>query len=61
MNSTLHEYIDDIIIWSNSIDEHKRHIKMVMNTLENAKLFCNEKKCKISLLELDYLGHHISA
>ena len=23
--------------------------------------FCNENKCKIFLLELDFLGHHISA
>ena len=34
---------------------------MVMKALENAKLFCNEKKCKFILLELDFLGHHISA
>ena len=69
MNSALHEhigkfchiYIDDIIIWSNSIDEHKWHIDIIMKVLESAKLFCNKKKCKFFLLELDFLGHHISA
>ena len=69
MNSALREhigkfchiYIDDIVIWSNSIDEHKRHIDIIMKALEKAKLFCNKKKCKFFLLELDFLGHHISA
>ena len=69
MNSALHEhigkfchiYINDIVIWSNSIDEHKQHINIIMKALESAKLFCNKKKCKIFLLELDFLGHHISA
>ena len=69
MNSALHEhigkfchiYIDDIIIWSSSIDEHKRHIDIIMKALERAKLFCNKKKCKFFLLKLDFLGHHISA
>ena len=69
MNSALYEhigkfchiYIDDIIIWSNSIDDHKTNIDMVMNTLKNMRLFCNEKKCNFFLLELDFLGHHISA
>ena len=69
MNSVLHKhigkfchiYIDDIVIWSNSIDEHKWHIDMVMKALESVKRFCNKQKCKFFLLELDFLGHHISA
>ena len=40
-----HIYIDDIVIWSNTIDEHKQHIDMVMKALESTKLYCNEKKC----------------
>ena len=54
MNSALHEhigkfchiYINDIVIWPNSIDEHKWHIDMVTKALENAKLFCSKQKCK---------------
>ena len=37
-----HIYIDDIVIWSNTIDEHKQHIDMVMKALESAKLYCNK-------------------
>ena len=56
-----HIYLDDIVIWSNSIQEHTQHIDMIMKALESAKLFCNKKKCKFFLLELDFLGHHISS
>jgi len=28
-----HIYLDDIIIWSNSLEEHTRHIKLIMDTL----------------------------
>ena len=56
-----HVCIDDIVIWSDSIDEHKQHINIIMEALKNVKLFCNKKKGKIFLLELDFLGHHISA
>jgi hypothetical protein len=56
-----HVYIDDIVIWSNNVQEHDRHIRMIMQALRDAKLFCNPKKCSFFLLELDFLGHHISA
>ena len=56
-----HIYLDDIVIWSNTIVEHIKHIDMVMKALADAKLFCNKKKCDFFLTELDFLGHHISA
>ena len=56
-----HIYIDDIIIWSNTVAEHVKHIDMVMNALITAQLFCNPKKCDFFLMEMDFLGHHISA
>jgi hypothetical protein len=39
-----HIYLDDIIIWSNSLEEHTAHIKLVMDTLRKARLYCNSKK-----------------
>ena len=56
-----HIYFDDIVIWSNSVEEHTQHIRQVLDALRKAKLFCNPKKCSFYLLELDFLGHHISA
>jgi hypothetical protein len=56
-----HIYLDDIIIWSDSIAQHTEHIRLVLEALRKAKLYCNPKKCQFYLLELDFLGHHISA
>ena len=56
-----HVYLDDIIIWSNSVEEHNKHVRMILDALRAAKLYCNPAKCQFFLLELDFLGHHISA
>ena len=56
-----HIYIDDIVIWSNTVREHVKHIDIVMKALIAARLFCNPKKCAFFLTEMDFLGHHISA
>jgi hypothetical protein len=56
-----HVYLDDIVIWSNSVAEHAKHINMVMKALIAAKLHLNPNKCLFFQLEIDFLGHHISA
>ena len=33
----------------------------MLGALRKAKLYCNPKKCHFYLLEMDFLGHHISA
>jgi hypothetical protein len=55
-----HIYLDDIVIWSNDVVEHTKHIAMVMAALQKARLYCNPNKCRFYLKELDFLGHHIS-
>ena len=56
-----HIYLDDIVIWSNTVAEHTEHVRLVLEALRAAKLYCNPKKCQFFLLELEFLGHHISA
>jgi len=55
-----HIYLDDIIIWSQSVAEHTKHICLVLEALKAARLWLNPDKCDFYLLELDFLGHHIS-
>ena len=55
-----HIYLDNIIIWSNTIAEHIQHIDTVMKALQKAQLYCNPNKCKFFQEEVDFLGHHIS-
>jgi hypothetical protein len=56
-----HAYLDDIIIWSQNVAEHIRNVKLVLNALHKASLFCSPKKTSLFCTEIDFLGHHISA
>ncbi|KAG1799871.1 uncharacterized protein HD556DRAFT_1212995, partial [Suillus plorans] len=50
-----------IIIWSQTLGEHERNVRAVLLALRNAHLFCSPKKTSLFNLEVDFLGHHISA
>ena len=56
-----HVYIDDIVIWSNSLEEHREHVDLIMQALQCLHLYLNAKKCQFFVTELNFLGHHISA
>ena len=53
-------HIDDIIIFSETIEEHLQHIDTVLLRLEAAGLRAAPKKCKVAMLSLLYLGHVVS-
>ncbi|RDB15414.1 Transposon Ty3-G Gag-Pol polyprotein [Hypsizygus marmoreus] len=55
-----HVYLDDIIIWSSSVEEHKVNVSLVLEALRAANLFCSLKKSILFTTEIDFLGHHIS-
>jgi len=55
-----HVYIDDIVIWSNTLEEHVENVRSVMQALLNAKLYVNEKKTQLFCHEIKFLGHRIS-
>ena len=54
-------YLDDIIIWSDSIEEHEKNVRTILRALKDAKLFVNPKKTKLFCLEVEFLGHKVSA
>jgi transposase InsO family protein len=64
INDTLHEfldvfvtaYIDDILIYSNSLSEHRKHVRLVLERLRDAGLQCDIRKCKFHANEVTYLG-----
>jgi hypothetical protein len=55
-----HIYLDDIVIWSNSVDEHERNVRAVLEALRAARLYINPEKSHLFCTEIDFLGHHIS-
>jgi len=56
-----HAYLDDIIIWSQNVAEHAKNVKLVLDALRKASLFCSPKKTALFCTEIDFLGHRISA
>ena len=50
-------YLDDIIIFSNTAEEHLKHIQTVIDRLKAAQLKLKKSKCSFFKKELYYLGH----
>lgn len=51
-----HAYIDDILIYSNSLQEHREHVKWVLQQLRKAGLQADLKKCEFHVTKTKYLG-----
>ena len=54
-------YLDDIIIFSKTPQEHLSHIRMVFEKLRTANLSIKKSKCNFFSKEIQYLGHILSA
>jgi transposase InsO family protein len=53
-------YMDDIIVFSNSLADHEIHLQSVKKVLAENGLVLNEKKCQFRQTQIDYLGMRIS-
>ena len=53
-------FLDDILIYSSSLDDHIIHLQQVLELLRKHQLFLKETKCSFSQASLEYLGHIIS-
>ena len=53
-------YLDDILIYSNGLDEHQLHICEILHCLRDAGLYANPKKCIFHTDMVEYLGFILS-
>ncbi|GBG63313.1 hypothetical protein CBR_g37670 [Chara braunii] len=53
-------YLDDILVYSRSLDEHLEHLCAVLERLCIAKYKANRDKCEFAQQELGYLGHYVT-
>jgi hypothetical protein len=68
MNSVLRKYldkfvivfIDDILIYSKTREEHEEHLELVLQTLREHQLYAKYSKCEFYQSKVQYLGHVIS-
>ena len=53
-------YLDDIIIYSKTLQQHLHHLNLVFDILTNHKLVLSPSECEIAVPTVEFLGHIIS-
>ncbi|GJX40234.1 putative reverse transcriptase domain-containing protein [Tanacetum coccineum] len=53
-------FIDDILIYSKSEEEHEFHLKTILDLLKKEKLYAKFSKCEFWLKEVQFLGHVVN-
>jgi transposase InsO family protein len=52
-------YLDDILIFSKSEEEHKAHLRQLFARLQEHGLIISLSKCKFGVKEIEFLGHRV--
>ena len=54
-------FLDDILIFSHTKEEHEKHIRVVLTRLREEKISGRLKKCDFLKMEVEYLGFDVGA
>ena len=54
-------FIDDILIYSKSVQEQEQHLRVVLKKLRVHKLYAKFSKCEFWLEKVVFLGHILTA
>jgi len=54
-------FIDDILIYSRTQEEHVEHLRIVLGILKEKQLYAKLSKCEFWMKEVQFLGHVICA
>ena len=52
-------YLDDILVYSRDLSEHREHLRLVLGLLRQHKLHVKRSKCEFAMERVSYLGHVI--
>ncbi|XP_064941101.1 uncharacterized mitochondrial protein AtMg00860-like [Musa acuminata AAA Group] len=53
-------YLDDIIVYSQTLEVHVKHLRTIFKVLRENTLFVKREKCYFAQIEILFLGHRIS-
>jgi hypothetical protein len=54
-------YLDDVCIYSRTLEEHLEHLRLVLQRFKEEGLKLRLKKCFFGLQDMEYLGYNVSA
>ncbi len=54
-------YLDDILVYSKSPEEHEQHLNTVLSLLQRHQLYAKQSKCEFGVTQTEFLGHIVSA
>ena len=60
INQFILVYLEDILVFSKSVEEHWEHLKIALEWLREAKLFGRIHKCEFLKTRVDYLSYEVS-
>ena len=49
-------YMDDVLVYSHTPEEHVQHLRLILQTLRKAQLYCKLSKCRFAVTSLPFLG-----
>jgi len=61
IGTSVHAYLDDLFIYSDTLDGHEKHLEYVFQKLRQNHLFLEKEKCNLYSKSMDCLGHLIDA
>jgi hypothetical protein len=53
-------FIDDILVYSRSDEEHEEHLRLALQKLQEHRLYAKLSKCEFWMKQVAFLGHVIS-
>lgn len=53
-------YLDDIVVYSETLDGHVEHLRLIFQKLREYQLYVKKEKCEFCRTEVMFLGHWIS-
>jgi hypothetical protein len=55
----LHAYLNDLFMYSNSVDEHEKHLALIFEKIRKFQFYLKEEKCELYTEQVDCLSHMI--
>jgi hypothetical protein len=60
LDKTCIAYLDDILVYSQTIEQHIKDVRTVLKALEGARLACKPEKCEFHMGKVEFLGYVVT-